>query len=287
MLVKVALLLIHGIEIKTDKYAKKLENRIKQYFKKNLEKKIDLAQEEVVIERVFWKPVVDSLKSKLWEKIKDKNGLYKNAFKYALNFLSDGIIYQPVLWNNKNNSENSIIFAYDEINLLVSKALDNLFRKAGKEAPLCIVSHSLGSVIAYNYIKKIQEELNLELNSGFSSLVDNLVLFYTLGSPLAFYYLREWGDYSIKIPSDKILKYYPSLKGFGGWFNFYSKHDLFAYPLNGLFPNTEVVDISIDVGNIIVRNTPLCHPYYWHDDKIINHIASSLLKIYLLVNQIS
>jgi len=92
----------------------------------------------------------------------------------------------------------------------------------------------------------------LELNSGFSSLVDNLVLFYTLGSPLAFYYLREWGNYSIKVPSDKILKYYPSLKGFGGWFNFYSKHDLFAYPLNGLFPNTEVVDISIDVGNIIV-----------------------------------
>mgnify|MGYP000509348975 CR=1 FL=1 len=158
MPVKVALLLIHGIEIRTDKYAKKLENKIKLYFKKNLEKKIELAQEEVVIERVFWKPVVDNLKNKLWEKIKNKNGLYKNAFKFAIDFLSDGIIYQPVLWNNRNN--NNIIFAYDEINLLVSKALDNLFKKAGKEAPLCIVSHSLGSVIAYNYIKKYKKNWN-------------------------------------------------------------------------------------------------------------------------------
>jgi hypothetical protein len=38
MLVKVALLLIHGIEIRTDKYAKKLENKIKQFHQQQIEK---------------------------------------------------------------------------------------------------------------------------------------------------------------------------------------------------------------------------------------------------------
>ena len=67
---------------------------------------------------------------------------YQHLRQYVINNLADAVAYQPVELEDQN---------YEAIHRTISEALHRLALSAGPHAPLCVISHSLGSVIASNF----------------------------------------------------------------------------------------------------------------------------------------
>jgi hypothetical protein len=102
-----------------------------------------------------------------------------------------------------------------------AEGLKKLTQKAGCDAPLFIVAHSLGTVIASNYLYDLQyipEKTpdTIKTKIGHSPLErgETLTSFYSFGSPLALWSLRYADfDQPITVPSPLLVQHYPSLHG--------------------------------------------------------------------------
>lgn len=81
----------------------------------------------------------------------DENLHFNDLRRFVINYLGDAIAYQPVETAKHN---------YERVHNKVKESLNELSNKAGETAPLCIISHSLGSVIASNYFYDLQFKQN-------------------------------------------------------------------------------------------------------------------------------
>ncbi len=108
---------------------------------------------------------------------------------------------------------------------LVRDAIDEVVANELTEGPTVVVGHSLGSVVAYNVLRRSQ--LNLDVR-----------LFITLGSPLAVRSIRD---------EFRPLRYPPA----SGWFNAFDERDVVAlYPLDGNnFPVSPAIENYDQVDN--------------------------------------
>ena len=107
--------------------------------------------------------------------------------------LGDGVAYQPVPGNAD---------PYDQIHQLVANVLGELDAAAGPDAPLSIIAHSLGAVIASNFVWDAQHGTLPTPTASPLGRCETLTNFYTMGSPLAIWGLRypDFGD-PIAVPS--------------------------------------------------------------------------------------
>src|SRR5699024_5352203 len=151
--------------------------------------------------------------------------------QFVVEFLGDAIAYQPTSFGGQN---------YDRIHATLAETLLRLKGKAGRSAPLCVISHSLGSVVAGNYFLDLQEKREYKMGEKTKQSLgdtplekgDTLSLFYTMGSPMALWSVRylDFGS-PICIPAPGLVDLYPNIKG--EWLNFYDRDDVLAYPLKG------------------------------------------------------
>lgn len=150
----------------------------------------------------------------------------------------DGIAYQPLPGNNHD--------FYDQTHQVVAAELGTSATQAGGDAPLTIVAHSLGTVIASNFIWDAQHSRTITPATGASPLsrCETLTNYYTLGSPLAIWSLRypDFGE-PILVPS-------PQSVDPGEWVNFFDDDDVIAYPLQVLNARYDAVvqDREVNVG---------------------------------------
>ena len=280
---KIAVLILHGAGTPEENFADKLIERVKAGFDKKLSKK--KSETELVFEPVFWSSIFAPEQDKLWNQLRNYRTLdFGRLRRFVIEFLADAVAYQPTRLGNQN---------YDNVHSLVAKSIQALREKAGENAPLCVISHSLGTIIASNYFYDLQfkqENIGTETKSCTNNIpieqCQTLTLFYTLGSPMAMWSLRyiDFGS-PISVPSPTLKHYYPKLRG--EWLNFYDKDDVLAFPIKGIneaYHDAVTEDVEVNAGGIFTSWNPLSHLKYDTDSQVIKPIVNGLVRTWKTIN---
>ncbi|MCY8235271.1 chemotaxis protein [Priestia endophytica] len=284
MFKSLAVAIIHGMGNQIPGFAEEMITLIHKRFVKQLKHLVDDPSPYLIIQPIHWGGVLSEREEKLFQKTVLDNHLdYQQLRKFIIHYLGDSIAYQPVETVNHN---------YERVHEEIGKNLNVLSKRSGDHTPLCVISHSLGSVIASNYFYDLQFKQNdvTSVVSESSPLEkgETLTLFYTLGTALPLWSLRYHNfDRPINIPSTKLRDFYPGLEG--EWINFYDKDDILGYPLRDVsenYKNSVTEDREVNIGNLLTSWNPLCHSSYFIDMDVINPIVDGLVRTWRHINDV-
>jgi hypothetical protein len=265
---KIAVAFVHGIgdnETQSEDFADNMKNSLKKHYSE-----LGGDPDDLVTFPCCWGGVVQQLQDKLWanlEKSATKMS-YTGVRKFAVDFIGDIIAYQPT------DEDDSM---YERVHEKLRMILENFSFIVGDNAPLCIISHSLGTIVSTNYIRESQNGRYPNPHLSNIAKCKTLKFLYTLGSPLAIYsishksYVDGEGE-RIFIPFGAPVKV-------PRWINFYDRGDVVGYPLSNIneaYRNSGVIDREVDVGGFLNRGNPSSHMQYWNESKISLAIAQDL-----------
>ncbi|MDL5154946.1 hypothetical protein [Actinomycetospora termitidis] len=181
---------------------------------------------------------------------------------------------------------------YDGVHRHLAQCLHDLAGEAGTDAPLCVLAHSLGTVVASNFFYDLQVAggLHTSGSAGVSPEVadelddtplergETLGWFHTLGSPLALFAQRhpDFGT-PLTVPHPALAQRHPRVGG--EWVNVWDPDDVISSPLrplNGAYGDAVAEDRTVHVAPWWLGWTPLAHPFYWNDVRVIRPIATQL-----------
>jgi len=285
---KMAVAIVHGIGNQKEDFAEEISERLNQEFNKLVRNTGHRYESNALeIEPVYWASIVQEVEDDLWKKFNEGQLWWKDLRRFIVSYVGDGIAYQIPPSKTPKDSDKIV---YLDIHEQFRRSLKHLTARAGEKAPLCVIAHSLGSIIASNFFYDLQAAIPYGCPSEKNSPLENgetLTLFYTLGCPIPLWSLR-FTDFGIpiQVPSPKLTDHYPNLEG--EWINFYDKDDVLGYPLKNLndkYRLTVKEDIEVKAGGFLAGATPLSHMYYWNNQKAISMIAQSLTKIWLEINR--
>ena len=266
-----------------DKAAKRFEKRVRKKFEKE-----GGDNERLVFTPVNWAEAAQKFQTELKENLmKRKKRLkckeekiraclsWKWARGFMVDMLADAIVYQQ----SPNDQT-----MYDAIHAKFKEALKEQANKVGENAKLCVLAHSLGTVIVNNFLFDLEYcRKNKEPSEcGGSPLErgETLKSVYTMGSPIALWTIRHNPPkFGKPIEVDT-------------WINFYNKNDVMAYPLGNLNQeyrklrcNAEegkkpmLTDKHVFAGGFLIGWNPLSHNGYWTNRKMIKTIVKDLLEL--------
>lgn len=277
---KIAVAIVHGIGKQDPTFAQKITDALNVRCR-------DVCGEDVVIESVHWAPVLQAEEDELQLRLEQGGRMnFPRLRGFAIDFVADALAYQPAPDDRS---------AYDGIHRVFAQAIHRLVEQTGPTAPLCIIAHSLGSIIASNYIYDLQIEPFRPIISGIVKECigdtpiergETLALLYTLGSPIALWSLRyrNFGK-PIQVPASQLPQYYPDLRG--EWVNFYDRDDVVGFPiktLNEKYREVVTEDREVNSGRMLADLTPLSHIGYWTDRDIVGPIADALNRVWETIN---
>ncbi len=237
----------------------------------------------LVFDSIHWAPVLAGSEDALWGKVSGSHDLdFTKLRRFVVNSLGDSIAYQPL---NKKKADPKVKDVYRLVHQEVANTLQRIAQKAGGDAPLVILAHSLGSVIISNYLWDLWQPSSSEdpplnpqtaLEKG-----ETLAGLVTFGSPIALWSLRyaNFGE-PIPFPHSELGTRYPKTPG--RWLNFFDQDDILAYPLKGINPKYKQVvtkDLQISVGNLFTGWNPMAHTEYWTDDEFTKPVSVLLNQI--------
>jgi hypothetical protein len=317
---KLAVLFVHGVEIADERFADTAIGLLSTEFRRIAG--VD-ADDALVVATAFWAPVYERRQDVLLDRmgggpakrvfgLLDKLGSladrgYTSALLAAagsalvrslpwapefhfptlrwllVHYLGDAISYQA-------GSVDSTL--YDDVHVVVAKALHELAAQAGPDAPLCVVGHSLGTLVTSNFFYDLQAAEGLHPGEGPKPVVseqlgdtplergETFAWFWSLGSPIALW-AQRFTDFGVPVtcPHPKLGDHHPDLEG--AWTNVWDPDDVVSSPLrrlNAAYEAAVAEDRRVDVGPWPLGATPLAHPYYWNDRRVITPIASALAQ---------
>ncbi|HTN43678.1 MAG TPA: hypothetical protein VMN77_07765 [Nitrospiria bacterium] len=209
----------------------------------------------------WWAPVMDATQKELERRIYNKKIPFLR--KFGMGFMGDVVAYQgrPV---------------YNEIHRHLAEAL-RAHLKSGS-GHLTIIAHSLGSVIASDFVYDHTLKIGKTFQDGFGVSFSN---FFTLGSPLVLYAMRSANgeafspgrlldhfDRPVRVESET-----------GCWLNLVDDNDIIGYPIktiNRFYREAVTADLTVDVGDFLTRWNPLSHAHYWDNGGVGRIIADKL-----------
>lgn len=282
---KVAVAILHGMGNQKEDFADEMIRLLKKRFAKQLKNKHPNPADQLACQPIYWAKVFDQEEEELWQNMKAGDKMrYLRLRRFVIDYLADAVAYQPTIERRHN---------YDKVHRVVANKFRRLSRETGETAPLCIIAHSLGSVVANNYFYDLQYKtgniraaVRAEMSDTPMEKGETLALFYSLGSSLALWSLRfqDYGD-TIQVPAPNLTSYYPNVTG--GWWNMYDQDDVLGYPLKPLNENYEQAikeDIKVNVGGWLTSWNPLSHSQYMTDKDVVKPIADQLARLWLQVN---
>lgn len=195
----------------------------------------------------------------------------------ALSYVGDAIAYQQA-----NTS------VYGGVHAVLARSLHELADEAGPDARLCVVAHSLGTVVVSNYFYDLDAGVTrpdpVTAVAGDTPLERGRTLahLHTLGSPLALFTLgldEEHLDRPLRVPHPDVAD---GLRGRGGWVNLYDPDDVIATPLRGLSPQYRAAlrDERVETRPFPFNLSPLAHTLYWNDRRVMRGIATTLAGVW-------
>jgi hypothetical protein len=283
----VAVAIVHGIGRQKEDFASAVVQQLQRRIVQQLGEGPQDAP-RFFFQPVYWAPALQNEEDDLWNRLRKGGSLrWTGLREFMVDFAADAIAYQPI--SGKRD-------AYDKVHAIFADSLRQLAQQAGPVAPLCVISHSLGTVIASNFFYDLQADSaekpliaqNVRQKLGDAPLTrgETLTMFYTMGSPIALWSLRydNFGK-PIHVPSPKLRSHYPNLAG--EWVNFYDKADIIGYPLKEL--NTDYrrevsSDCPVLVGGPFTFWNPLSHLEYFGDTDVLGPIAEGLVGVWQTIN---
>jgi hypothetical protein len=309
-----AVTFVHGIEISDPGFARTATDKLSRAFTRHAG--VD-AEEALVIEPAYWAPELQSTEDQLFERsfapgpdgyfhrladwVTDINAgsgtrllmlvasgalrwvpgvgrlHYPTMRWFVTQFLGDAVAYQMTPSDRR---------LYDRIHGRVAEAMHLLAQRAGPTAPVCVIAHSLGTVIASNYFYDLEvtgrqlvaPSVRARMSDTPLERGETLAHFYTMGSPIPLW-TQRFPDFGVPltVPAPGLRRHHRTLGG--EWVNFLDPDDLIAYPLRTLsaaYAKQVSADRSVSVGPWWTKGTPLSHLSYWNDDAVIDPIARSL-----------
>jgi hypothetical protein len=303
---QLAVLFIHGVGIREPNFARSAVRMLRrEYVKATGEAS---ANDNLVVESVYWAPAVIEREDHLLESAfpdraagwfsglnrlthQVSNGSSLSLIPLALSGLVRHVpgiprIHWPTLrWAVSNFVGDIVAYqvtpnsrvVYDAVHDRVDQALRRLGEKA-PEAPLCVIAHSLGSVIASDHFYDLHKGRVLEPAATPIERGETLTFLYTLGSPIALW-MERYGDFSEPVDIPGKASADPVIAAASEWINFYDPDDVLAFPLKGLserYRRAVDEDRSVNVGALLIGMSPVSHVAYWNDTAVIRPIAQSL-----------
>jgi hypothetical protein len=190
---KIAVAVVHGVGKQDPAFAKAMIAELAARFARERIAGRSPPADDLVATPVYWAPVLQDREVALWQRLGGgREADFASLRRFLADFAADGIAYQP-LPQERN--------AYDAIHAVFAEALGALARAAGTRAPLVVIAHSLGSVIASNYIYDLQDpggkgliapSVRAKMGNTALERGETLAALYTLGSPIAFWSTRSW-----------------------------------------------------------------------------------------------
>ena len=258
IIMKIAVAIVHGIGNQDKTYADKFINQLRQTYQKIS------GMDNLVFESVCWQEEIEPIENTLYEKTTDLG--WSAIRKFLIGYAGDALCYQ--------SAPNDSYGFYDQVHEAVDRGLIRLFDKVEIDTPLCIVSHSLGTIVASNFIWDCQNKSKrcFKASSQASDMINRLELLYTMGSPLAIWSMRFLnGGEPISIPDCSL------------WYNLYSKNDVISSPIKLINQQYECMpnlfDVKVNVGGVLCNWNPASHLFYWDSLNVIRHIANNLKKV--------
>ncbi len=274
---KVAVAIVHGIGTQGSDFHREMAAAIEGRCR-------EVCGGDIVIEPVYWARAMQEKEDALWGRLAGRGPMdFVRIRRLMVDFVADAMAYQPTAHDRK---------AYDDIHAEFAAALSRLSESAGPTAPLCIIAHSLGTVIASNFIydlqhpQKISDKVQAYMADTPLDRGETLTLLYTMGSPLALWSLRfrEFGQ-PIAVPAPLLGQHHPGLRG--EWVNFYDRDDVVAFPLkelNAAYAEAVTADREVNVGGLLTSWNPMAHLEYWTDRHIIEPISDGIMAVWEAVN---
>jgi hypothetical protein len=301
---RIAVLFIHGVEIRDPRYAQNATKMLRTEYRRACKKNESAPQLEV--EAAYWIPVVADSLDKVaqrafgdrftdWTRHLDRlvHRIDNGSFLAMLPLLVSGLLWRlprlpkvhwPTLrwaftyfvgdlvaYQDAEDTDGN----YHAIHGCIDDALAKLAERA-PGAPLCVIAHSLGTVIASDHFYDLQHaepDFPTALQRG-----ETLTFLYTLGSPIALWMVRYPSfDKPIGLPGRDHGS--PETRGAAEWVNFYDPDDIVAYPLKALneqYRRAVDRDQVVRVGAPILARTPVSHVAYLNSPRIIRPIAERL-----------
>ncbi|WP_341528750.1 hypothetical protein WKK05_05350 [Nostoc sp. UHCC 0302] len=264
----------------------------------------------------------------LWERLIKKSGISKEAFESKFgridtNWHVDPLqkaantIFDTAFPNLQNQPINPmrgirgfITFFLGDVVAYVSEDVNFIRRTVWKqiwqdlEKPLkegatySIIAHSLGTIIAFDYLFHLfkpdhpndfsfipesdpaarPEDSNLEeikiSPEELRRLREQFRHFFTMGSPIGLFMMRKGSLWMTGKPFTKL--YNPVQGTERSWHNFWDSEDAIAYPLAELFKidsenqNQKLVDVPVETGFLILDS----HTGYWTNENVAQKIAN-------------
>ncbi|MFD1956331.1 chemotaxis protein [Paenibacillus thailandensis] len=278
---KLAVIVIHGLGRHKEDFADRFMIQLKKRYADAAG--INDPGNHLAIRPVHWAEILEVREERLKARLYGHNRLrYKLLRNYLIHYLADAVAYQPLEVNDQ---------IYRDIHATISTALQRLTEEAGPEAPLCAISHSMGTVIASNYFYDMQNATRWKpdvLEPG-SPLArgETLSLFYSCGTTLPLWSLRYRDfDRPIRVPADAA---YAAAKGITGeWVNFYDRDDILGYPLRSIDPaygRAVREDVQINAGGMLRSWNPFSHGGYFTNGSMLRRIAAGLVRTWREANQ--
>lgn len=286
---KIAVAIIHGIGNQTHDFADEMMAELQSRFAKLVAGQTTNPSLELVMKPVYWASELQAQETELWARLRKGGELdFLSLRQFMVNFAADAIAYQPAPKDRD---------AYDRIHARVAASLNDLAGTAGPSAPLCLIAHSLGTVIASNFIydleknarkKLISRKVRNEMDDTPLERGETLTSLYTFGSPIALWSLR-YADFGrpIAVPSPKLAGHHPAVAPVAEWINFYDEDDVIGYPLrtlNDAYKAAVKEDIQVNAGGWLSSWSPLSHNGYWADNDVTKPIAEGLAKVWQRAN---
>lgn len=281
---QLAIAIVHGMGKQEPHFwtgmAKELTSRFADAA--NITKKA--AAEALVIQPVYWAPVLQAKEDLLWKKLLAGGELdFLSLRRFMVEFAADAMAYQP-LPGEQN--------AYSDIHGVFADSLANLVKRSGPDLPLVVIAHSLGTVITSNYLYDLLKSFPFAgpkrtdlipapvlAKIGETPLEHGRTLawLFTMGSPIALWSLRYENPafgVPISVPSPAFRAAHPGLRC--GWVNLFDEDDVIGYPLKSLYGDAILQDKQVNSGGILASWNPLSHDGYWEDDDVTKKIAKEL-----------
>lgn len=259
---KQAIIYVHGIGEQKPGYSHKSAEKVQETFSRLLLKKdASIVPPDLVFREVVWAPITSGPQAELWKRVNRKHDLdMVKLRKLLISFAGDAIAYQKTGVGDE---------VYNAIDGKVQSTIDSIKAEyPDDELEFTIVAHSLGTIIASNYLYDHADGIT----------ATNL---FTLGSPLAVWALR-YGDPAAADRPVHVER--PN----GAWINILDDEDVIGYPLRELNPQyRQAVDMDYvaEIGGLISMGNPISHIGYWEDGNAIKPIACKLAIDYLRIHQ--
>ena len=303
---RIAVLFIHGVEIRDPHYAQNATNVLRTEYRRAC--RIHESAPQLEVEAAYWIPVVADGLDKVaqrafgnrfagWTRRLDTlvHRVDNGSFLAMLPLLASGLLWRVpglpnvhwptlrwaftyfvgdlVAYQDAEDTDGN----YQAIHGCIDDALAKLAERA-PQAPLCVIAHSLGTVIASDHFYDLQQN-----KPAFPTAVqrgETLTFFYTLGSPIALWMVRYPSfDKPVRLPGRDDQR--PEIRAAAEWVNIYDPDDIVGYPLKSLndeYRRAVDRDQAIRVGPILGR-TPVSHIEYFNSRRIMRPIAERLARL--------